>query len=209
MTLGLLSAYAWYRDCPPTWKDRAFEGLKNTLRGIFEPSTGVQRLGDIFEQKLPKLQGYGDDIVGFKAGTWLYGTEITSGKTGNMYLFKGKMDFSGVVSVTTLHFPAEWLGKSVIVDAKTTGKSINLNKYEDSLQHTLYCLDQRVKHFQYRVAQITEDREIIDFQVLNLEVNDLDKARIELMQAVEELEVFLQEMNLWDMYQGVFCGGKK
>ncbi len=104
MTVGLLNAYRWCVDCPPSWKSRAMDGLRNTLTQGFTGSPATER-GDQYESRVNIMLNDGvkfggvekplANLRGMKQQQWIHPLTVEARVKDKLYafVFRGKMDY--------------------------------------------------------------------------------------------------------------------
>lgn len=193
MTISLLQAFDWYKECPPDWKAKAKQQIIGQLNK--EPFTNVavdrgQRYEDQVCQALMTGQPVHPELEclrNMRQQAWLQPVTIKG------YTFRGKMDFDDESSIT---------------DLKST-KKYSMRSYCEKKQHLVYCLAEKKTVFNYKVAVFPNEDglEPTTIHTISLIV-DLAKAEETVGTALTQFENWLKEENLWDLYYDVYNGGQ-
>lgn len=204
MTASLLTAYDWYLNCPPNWKDRALEGLHANLTEGFTASPATIR-GGKYEDKVNHMLKEGftlhsaeeplNKVKGLPSQVWL--KPLTIETTHGNFLFRGRMDYIDRKN-------------SIIYDLKTTKSVVSSSKYLDGKQHLIYCLAEQIDNFEYIVARFEDDEGMEPTEVVCIPTTvDLGEAQTRLVQSVDSLCSFLKEFQMWDDYFKIFNKNEK
>lgn len=225
MTNSLLSAYTWHRDCPPSWKDRAFTALKDTLTQRFTGTAATAR-GDAYEQKVNAALNAGEVFTGvekplnalrgMQQQKWLSGLTIQiPNKIGIpgyeddlTFTFRGKMDFVGV---PTEELREGWGDQEIIFDLKTTGSPISKSRYTENLQHIIYILSEQITRFVYGVMQLPSGTSLKPVAYMKIPIDmsgKMESQERHLKKEISGLVKMLWDNNLWNDYYDVFNNKK-
>jgi len=194
MTISLLQAYDWLKECPESWRPAAKKQIVDQLNKLPFDNAAVAR-GQAYEDLVCKALLTGQPVHpvlerlrGMRQQAWLQAYTIKD------YTFRGKMDFDD---------------DNCIIDLKTT-KKFSMRSYTEKKQHLVYCLAEKKTAFTYLVAVFPDEKglEPSVIQALDLTV-DLKKAELSIYAAVGEFENWLKSEQLWDLYYDVFNGGKE
>ena len=193
ITQSLLSKIDWILNCPPSWKEKAFQDLNNMLNRVWtEPGPPAKRgmdfervvysilskkhldiallnCSDFFREVLRLCQG----------GQFQRKTKSFLTIAGEEYCLFGKID---------VWFP------NLIIDLKTTGNYKGRDHYLKSMQHKIYCYNERIKDFKYIVVEFTDDENNIIRNVHKIEysINDRSYLRKELENKILDTLAFLE-----------------
>lgn len=156
ITPSLLDAIDWFNIAPESWKERAYNGLKDTLNRVWNSNFAVERgmaferlvCGNLSLSRSAFLKTFEQHPAGEKLG--LFYDRCVGGslqKTikkivevgGEEYLLYGKIDVS---------FPAR------NVDIKTTANYKGKNSYLDKTQGKIYAIADNKPDFEFIVAEI-------------------------------------------------------
>ena len=202
ITASLAGSIDWVRNCPPSWKTKAYADLENQLARNYSAETPLaMKRGLAFEsavysrvyQNKPQkgsehFQWFIDECKGGqfqrKAKCFI---EIDSVE----YCLYGKLD---------VYFP------NVIKDIKTTGNYKGAENYLNSFQHKLYCYLEQIPKFEYLVAQFIDDSNtIIAHHKIEYEVQDMQALKENVIAEVRSIIFFLNEhKNLMELYNTKF-----
>jgi uncharacterized protein (DUF486 family) len=151
VTSSILDSYAWYKEAPGSWKEKAETDLTNALFRIYTPMDAAVQRGVDFEGKICRdlyLERYtfvtkhGDMMAPFydmcHGGLQQAPVKRTVVVDGQDFLLYGKAD---------ILFPKEH-----IIDIKTTGAWKGMAKYTTRAQHLLYTAATGIEKFTYLVA---------------------------------------------------------
>jgi len=202
------------KDCPPTWKKRAYESLRATLAREWNEPNKAAALGIKFEKYLYSVldRNYTEDEVDehlgkstdkFKKIVHRFDNkepEIQKkikrfiDMDGHEYCLYGKLD---------IYFPDH------IEDIKTTSKLMDsyLNKYLSGFQHHLYCFITEIPKFTYYVVVFNEhDQSIHSTHEIYYEVQSMDEEREIVEGKIKEMLHFFSDYpDLMKLYQDKFC----
>ena len=192
MTISLLQAYDWYKECPPDWRDKAEQQIIGQLNKEPFDNTAVAR-GQAYEDEVCKALLTGGEVHpeleclrGMRQQAWLQAYTIKG------YTFRGKMDFDNA---------------DKIVDLKTTGK-YNMRSYIGKKQHKVYGLAENKTLFTYKVAVFNTPTGLTPTSIQTIDLTlDLKECEKEISTAVTEFEWWLKAKNLWDLYFNTYNGG--
>ena len=214
ITTSLIGSINWLQSCPPSWKDRAYTSLTNTLSRIWSEPGKEARLGIDFEKALYGIIEKNTEIEEidklnasdhFKGLVKTYVTkEIEIQKKikrfidmdGREYCLYGKVD---------IFHPEEQL----IVDVKTTSKRMDdySNKYLSTFQHHMYCFIMEILNFKYVVVAFNENTNTIRaIQEIEYHVSDLSEERKIIEDKIKEVFAFFgQHLELFKLYEEKYC----
>lgn len=215
MTATLLNAVQWLADCPPSWKERALESLRNTLTQGFTETPATRR-GTAYEaqvnaslmrgEKFEGVQEPLNKLRGMRQQKWIAPLNITT--SDGVFTFRGKLDYCGVPSTPFLE---RWEGLPTIVDLKTTGSEIKADRYLNNIQHVIYCLAENIPRFVYMPARFDSPTSLepIDVQEVIVDLTDTIEASMELLVSrISETIKVIKDYNLWSAYFDIFNGGR-
>lgn len=150
LTPTLLDSVDWFHNCPQSWKESAYNGLKNTLsREPFKPNRAMKE-GQKFEAYVyenankpkehqtgtEKFQQVCDHVRGYAYQKKTNRHIVVDGH--EFYLF-GKMD--------------AYKPNVKIIDIKTTGNYRGRDSYLQKWQHVFYCFTENCKDFLYLIVE--------------------------------------------------------
>jgi len=158
MTPTLWNSIDWLQKCPPSWKEKAYTDLSNTLNRIFTSNPAVER-GMSFERDIcnKRMDTGKYDVAADlnekyeKAFNMIhaegYGFQHKTKKImsfdGKDFLLYGKMDV----------FNPEG---GPVIDIKTTGNFKGDSSYLSGWQHKVYCYCTERDEFIYIVYELTD-----------------------------------------------------
>lgn len=154
----LLNSYNWLRKCPPSWKDRAYQDIMNTLnRAPFKPNEAMQR-GNDFEDAVYRHANTDLDMLeaseNFK--------KVCRRVRGYTYQKRLKLFFDVDDKQYCCFGRADCYSKEEIVDIKTTASFKGNSQYLSGWQHLFYTGIAGVPRFTYLVAEWADDMSIKD-----------------------------------------------
>jgi hypothetical protein len=212
ITTSFLDAVEWCKKAPDsicsdnpnkTWKQKAYDDIKNTLgRGEWVTTKATAR-GISFEAQIYHiLNSNSEDTVkcsdnfrkvlqACKGGVFQKKTKAIVELDGEEYFLYGKID--------------AWFHDHII-DIKTTGKYSGKDKYLGSAQHLIYCYSENIKDFEYIIAEFNgEDSNIIK-HIYNVPYHMNDSKEVEeeiknrIFSAMAWLDNFPEPGDLKDLY---------
>lgn len=196
ITTSLLGSISWARNCPPSWREKAFKDLRNQLARVWvEPEKGsaIER-GIRFEKTVYALLNRGVDIESVNAsdafkevlrkcenGEFQKRTKRFLTVAGEEYCIYGKID---------VWKPTE----SKIIDIKTTSRFKGRDHYLGSMQHVIYCHNERVPDFTYLVVEFDGDgsNTIVDLHEIEYHNDNYDAMKAEIEDRIVDTMEFLQ-----------------
>lgn len=198
----LLDALDWYRNCPSSWKQRAFEGIVSRLQRKPYETTKAAEKGLLFEDAVQKMAETGDieitapfmrqqafydiaaELCGYKWQEW---------KEATMNI----KDYGVVRMVGRLDAYCD----DCIVDLKTTSSYKGENKYKKNWQHKFYCYWTGIPHFKYIVAEWENEDSLSIANVYHIDITqNVDDAKEDIYNGLRGFFAFLKTHNLWDDY---------
>lgn len=205
ITASLFNGIDWYRNCPESWRKKAFSDLKNQLSRIWvEPNEAIRR-GMEFENTIYKILQLGKEnkvncsdifkkfLVECKGGIFQKKTKMIIEVDGVEYLLFGKMD---------CWFP------DLIIDIKTTSKEWDdwsKKKYLESMQHVIYCYTEGISSFKYLIG-LFNDGKLIEMKSLGFNAVSQDALKKQIIDKIKEMVLFFEEHEeLKILYHTKFC----
>ena len=189
ITPTLLNSYDWYTNCPESWKDKAYNDLKNTLGRIWsEPNEAVKK-GMDFEKQVYKHANKNLDQL--KASNQF--KLVCSLVRGGDYQAKSKK----IIKVDDIDFclygklDVKFTDK--IQDIKTTSNYRGEKKYLSTWQHIFYCFNEMIKKFEYIVVEFTSTYSIRDVHIINFECDDFNLLENQIKAHIKKFGDFLAE----------------
>lgn len=217
ITTSLLDSIDWCRKAPDsacpdvpgkTWKEKAYDDLKNTLgRGEWRSSPAIDRgnsfekqiysiLTDRMEEKVACSDTFRKILYQCKGGEFQKKTKIIIELDDIDYVLYGRID---------VFFPDH------IIDIKTTGKYGGKDKYLSTAQHLIYCFSENIKDFEYVIAEFAgeESNDIRHVYNVRYHMEDRDKVEDELKNRIYSammwLENFPEPRDLKELYLKTYC----
>jgi len=197
ITPSLISSIDWLKNCPNSWKESAYNDLKNQLaRDYSKPMPEPVIRGIEFEKKvyhildnvvnhdaykIDKLEcsnNFKKVLLLCKDSTFQEKAKSIVNIDNKEYCFYGKID---VLKNT----------QDLIIDIKTTGEMKSKSKYLDTIQHKMYCFSKKIKNFRYIVVIMEGKYKIKDIKPIDYEVEDFDKLREDLIERVKKAISFI------------------
>lgn len=217
ITTSLIDSVNWAKNAPNspckdnpeiTWKQKAYNDLKNTLARIYAPGGFYMERGVRIENTVYKIieEGKVDTVscsAHFKKVLDLCNGGVFQKKTksfidvdGQEYCLFGKID---------VLFP-----KKKIIDLKTTGSFGGRDKYLKTLQHKIYCYNERISDFDYVIMEFEseENDKLRDVHIISYKAEDFDSVKADITKAIRDtmafIEAFDEEGDLLDLYMHKF-----
>lgn len=156
MTPTLWNSIDWLHKCPPSWRDRAYKSLSDTLNREWNSNAAVER-GMAFENALINAP-----YEGGKIGKWFITENLDADfrkyyelihKSGNSFQEKARAEI--VVGDRIFFFYGRidvWIPEPEdmpIIDIKTTAKYKGESQYLSGWQHKVYCFCKKRKDFKF------------------------------------------------------------
>jgi hypothetical protein len=198
ITPTFLNSIKWYKNCPPTWKEKARADLENQLKRIWtEPSKPI-KLGIEFEKKVYEQMKKHNEV-----GSESFKKVVSLCQGGKVQeVIKRDIEVNG--KDYCLYGKADVLKDDYIIDIKTTG-NYKEKTYTGSYQHILYMYAAQMTKFQYVIAEWEEAPKIKDIHIINLETMRLSIYEKKIKTAISDAMDFLKKENLIDHYLNTFC----
>lgn len=218
ITPTLLDAGDFFMKCPPSWKDRAFEGLKSKIeRTPFEPTPAIKRgiefetaIQDVVERSMSSGKPVEECLSGSPefyqvarichGGTFqVWGQSVLDVEGYGTAKCYGKIDV--LFPVTSARHPS-----GLIIDLKTTASYKGPQKYLSGWQHIFYSAFFLIPDFQYVVAEWA-DPEASAIKAVHIVETTVDPSRAsESMRAgIDRFFNMLKCVGLWDSYRAIYC----
>lgn len=200
-TSSIFDAYKWYRNAKGAYAEKAYQDFINKLeRKASTPSPEIQRGIDfenyiyrvansenmnLEEKELVKIV-----IENVKGAEFQKVFKKIKNIDGQSFCLYGKVD---------AYFPY------CIKDIKTTNR-YNKTKYENGIQHELYCYLAQVHNFEYIVAIFNHTEYIQSIENIRIEFKDMQKLENSIIEKVTEFWQFIQsDSMLLSAYLTSFC----
>jgi|GEM_PF-3574746 hypothetical protein len=200
ITPSLIGSVDWFKKAPPSWKEKAYTDLTNTLSRIYtEPSPEIKqgmevehKLNSVLTEKnysvkcsdnFRKLINKCKNSVQQKKSKKIIDIE------GESFCLYGKIDYL---------FPKQ------IIDLKTT-KEYKPEKYLNSWQHKIYCYNEGIEDFLYLIAEM-EDGKIEQVYELPYKVTAFEEIEASICGKIIQTIRFLElDEHLYHLYNTKFC----
>lgn len=187
----LLDSYDWLVNCPDSWRDRAFDGLKSTLGRVWGGMTPAMQAGIDFEKLIYKYANDPDfDRTGLSKHVQYFLNRVEGFTFQKTYTYKLNVD--GVDYFFKCKLDA-W-SKDEVVDIKTTGNFRGDSQYLSKWQHRVYPLATGIPKFAYVVAEwkdLTKSKEILDVHEVPFNMVNRARTQEEVAEKVREFIDFL------------------
>ena len=206
ITPTLMDSHDWLLKCPQSWKEKAYNDLSNTLnRAKWEPNEAVKQ-GIKFEKIVYKYANHPDrERLLSLMGASKYFISVCNQLTGYYFHQKGKkiVTIDGVEYCIYGRYDAIRKAEKII-DLKTTKKFTKKN-YLSKWQHRFYTYVEKIKHFEYIVAEWNDvennDYSIKEIHNVKYEAENFEEIEKELFNKIEVFISFINEdENLKDAY---------
>jgi hypothetical protein len=202
ITTSLLGSVEWFTNSPPTWKERAYQGLHDTLARVFNTNEDVVR-GIRFERavyaqlELAPEQRKGsamfkDLVASLEGGKTGQKLKATLDIDGDEYCLYGKTDLLYADKIVDLKCPREWKGPG---------------KFLSSTQHSMYCVLSGIPNFEYVACVLNSETKALErVERIPYTMEDPVKEKEQLTLAIRKaLGTLRQDEDLWDLYLTKFC----
>jgi hypothetical protein len=211
ITPSLFNSFQWLQKCKGEAKETAYQQLVNMLtrvypdtmphaikRGIdfenavytmlskIENKNDIEKINssDLFKQVLYECYG----------GVFQHKSKSFLTIDGKEYCLYGKLD---------VFFPNNKPPK--IIDIKTTKFKKSTN-YCDTMQHKIYCYNEKVKHFDYLVVMMNNKDELVKIQQEHYEVESFDDLKKDIEENIKYLmNYFEMDSDLMRVYKDKYC----
>lgn len=202
ITPSLISSVNWLKTCPPTWKVKAYNDLKNTLARIYmEPSPEIKR-GIECERKVNEILTSRVDVSMVKCSDnfkklLTYCNGYTQQKVTKKILTIDDEEYC-------LYGKIDYYKPDHIIDLKTTNE-YKPSKYLNSYQHKIYCYIERITKFTYLVAEFYKSDKITKVVGLEILFDEFDLIEKEIILKIKEVISFLKlDDTLFTLYKTTF-----
>lgn len=195
----LLDSFDWLTKCPTSWRDRAYNDMKNTLGRVYGSTTPEMQAGIDFENLVYRLSAsndYANIVANWKDSKhllhcvqrvhdFIYQKTVFYNITvdGVAYFFKCKMD--------------AW-SPTEIIDIKTTSNFRGDSQYLTKWQHRLYPLASGVHKFTYLVAEwedLARSKKIQDIHEVKYSIDTQEEIKVVTEQVTARIREFIDFIN--------------
>ena len=150
ITPTLLNSFDWLQKCPPSWRERAYKDIMNTLnREPWKPNRAV-RMGMDFEKKVYSVANR-PDLDELKASEKFI--KVCKRVKGYDYQRKTKLFVEVDGEEYCCFGRIDCYSSNEIIDIKTTAKYGGKGKYLSGWQHKFYTALEGVEKFTYLIAE--------------------------------------------------------
>lgn len=201
ITPTLLDSLDWYMKCPPSWKERAYDGLSNTLNRVWVSNVHVEA-GMKLEKQIYEWANRDQEEW---EGSKLF-TEICNHVKGGNFQAKTKriIDINGVEYC--LYGKLDVLFPELIIDIKTTSDYKGKSNYLSKWQHKFYCYLKNIPEFIYIIAELEDLIKIKKVHYVEYRMENKEKVEEEIIEKVKEFMGFLDMYpELKKAYHEKFC----
>ena len=210
----LLDALDWWKNAPPSWKQKAYDDIVNKIQRKPFVSTPAIEMGSKFERTVQRACEMKEQFKEITTGSQLFHTVVDKCVGGLWQQWARaniELEDYGVVESygkLDVHWPATSLARpgGHIIDLKTTANYRGKEKYEKGWQQQFYCHFTGIKTFDYLVAEWAdaEAGTIKDVHEIKCVV-DLAEAEQRVHDGIRGFFAFLKTQKLWDDYLYIYC----
>jgi hypothetical protein len=204
ITTSLIDKIEWFKKCPPTWKERAYQDLQNQLKRDYPPSNDIQQRGFDLENAV-QVVALANNVDGVKASD--YFKQLAGECLGAEFQKKVKRYVKIDDVEYCLYGRIDAWFPDIIKDIKSTGNYKGESYYLSTFQHRLYCFITRIPKFRYLVAEFVEEqKQIADLHIVDWTMKDPKQVEDEIKDKINQVMMFLQQQqDLWKAYNETFC----
>lgn len=166
ITPSLLDSLAWLQDCPSSWRDRAYQGLRDTLTRQFTKTPAIERGMAIESKVCALLYGTKENFIG-NLGPKVEPIYNRCARGKMQVVYKKKIVVDGQPYLVYGRADVVSADGTAIIDLKTTqnwkGPTSYLQKSQAPLY--LYMAGDKVESFYYHVMVFSgeDSNDIVDF----------------------------------------------
>jgi len=209
LTSSLVSGIRWAKNCPASWKKKAFQDLNNTLARVWSEPNEAAALGIKLEKwvyKILESKIHPDDIKSSKMFKEIicryYSHPFEIQKKVKRFITIDKNEYC-------LYGKLDLCSEKYIEDIKTTSKIMSSSdyafKYLNSFQHHLYCYITEIPDFQYFIVVLDEGK-IRETHEIEYHSSGMDIERNIIEEAIREVFTFFGEFpSLLELYGEKYC----
>lgn len=204
ITPTLLDSIDWVKKCPPSWKDRAYQSLDDTLNRRWNPSKAITR-GINFEKQICHGANPVDEIKPHLRDKFNEAYKLIHAE-GHDFQAKAKKIVEYNAREYCLYGRIDVNFPKKIIDIKTTGNYRGKQSYLSKWQHKFYTLLEQKEHFQYVVFEFGDDKGkedsdaaelLVDIHIIDYYAEDFAAINDEIMAGIEGMANFLNEHALF------------
>lgn len=189
ITPTLIDSYEWYRNSPPSWKERSFVDFKNKLgRAKWEPNEAIKR-GMLFEDTVNKNCNR-PGIDEFNS------TQIFKDVCHTVKNAEQQKKFKKIMQIDDKEFllygKADYVFKDKIIDLKTTKDYKGKDKYLKGWQHIIYTAISKIKEFEYLIVEWNDCSLPGELFTIKYTMNDIEENNISIREKIKEIMSFIE-----------------
>jgi hypothetical protein len=203
ITQDLISAVDWLRTSPPSWKIKAYEDLKNKLNRVYgemsiEAKKGIE-LEDALNKSIHKV-----DLKCSKEFKTLidYVKGYTQQKKTKSFLTIDNVEYC-------LYGKIDYYKPDHLIDLKSTSEYKGSAKYLKTYQHLIYCYNEKIKTFNYIIAEFEskESKKIKNiYNVPFILTDSFEDLKILIENKIKDIITFLSMDDvLYNLYNTKYC----
>jgi len=211
ITTSLIGSIDWFKNCPSSWKERAYKDLKNMLDRVWStPGKAAQR-GIDFEKHVYRILGNVEydktQILNLKCSDNF--KIVLDLCIGGKFQQKNKSFITVDGIEYCLYGKEDVTFDECIFDIKTTS-NFKESKYLKSFQHKIYLHNTKKKHFIYIVVIFpdVDSNEIQEIKYIEIVIDNLQLAeyKIDIINKIKEIKEFFDGMpELCKLYNTKYC----
>lgn len=228
ITTSLIDSVEWLKTAPSvptrddptkTWKEKAYEDMRNTLSRIWTPLGAAQQRGVDFEKKVYatldsrvdyKSQPFSPDMMSIL-------DKCAGGKTYQKAKIFRQIDGEEYC----IYVKYDLIMPDKTIDLKTTTSYKGQSKYLSTMQHKIYCLVRAdsssayrgMYPFEYLVVEFSEDggenQKIQHIYEVPYTPPSKEELEAEIMakitDTIDYLKLYDEPGDLWDLYCNKYC----
>ena len=202
ITPTLLNSFDWYNNCPPDWKQKAYDDIEATIRRWPKEFGPEAKKGAEFENAVQKIAEAGtvdtvksseefkEVVRRCQGGKFQQWCDFYFQSGSNKVRAYGKID---------VQFP------NLIIDIKTTKRFKGAHSYTKGWQPTVYMLATGVETFEFVIAEWLAANSMKIATVHYATVKAEDGMEQSLIAHYEKFVGFLEKNKLYEAYLYDFC----
>jgi len=195
ITTSLIGSIDWLKNCPNSWKQKAYGSLKNMLNRVWStPGLAAQR-GIDFENHVYRILSLDANIEMVDCSEKFM--EVLRNCEGGKFQQKNKSFITVDGIEYCLYGKEDVTFPDRIIDIKTTSK-YKEHKYKNSFQHKIYLHNTKKKHFIYIVVIFpdVDSNEIQEIKYIEIVIDTLQLAeyKIDIINKIKEIKKFFDDM---------------
>jgi hypothetical protein len=207
ITQDLISGVDWLISCPPSWKDKAYTDLKNKLGRVKTGFAPAAKKGVDFENFLN--QAINNKLYEKKDLKCSEEFKILMLDLKDFQQQKKTKSFIKIEDTEyCLYGKIDYYRKDLIVDLKTTDCYKGEDKYLSSYQHKIYCYNERINSFVYKIVEFeNETTKIKDIYSVYFDVIvGIEELKLDIIEKIISVIEFLKtDKELFALYNNKYC----